>query len=55
MRASSVRPAASRSVSRTLPMPGVVARVLAEDRGIRCVVLDYDAMRGVDDVDSRLF
>ena len=31
------------------------ARVLAEDRGIRCVVLDYDAMRGVDDVDSRLF
>jgi hypothetical protein len=31
------------------------ARVLAEDRGIRCVVLDYDAMRGVDDPDSRLF
>ncbi|NKX93822.1 endonuclease NucS [Sanguibacter hominis ATCC BAA-789] len=31
------------------------ARVLAEDRGIRCVVLDYDAMRGFDDVDSRLF
>ena len=28
------------------------ARTLAEDRGIRCVVLDYDAMRGVvrDDV-----
>jgi endonuclease len=23
------------------------ARVLAEDRGIRCVVLDYDALRGV--------
>jgi RecB family endonuclease NucS len=23
------------------------ARVLAEDRGIRCVILDYDAMRGV--------
>jgi RecB family endonuclease NucS len=23
------------------------ARVLAEDRGIRCVVLDYEAMRGV--------
>jgi hypothetical protein len=21
--------------------------VLAEDRGIRCVVLDYDALRGV--------
>lgn len=31
------------------------ARVLATDRGIRCVVLDYDAMRGIDDVDSRLF
>ena len=24
------------------------ARTLAEDRGIRCVVLDYDAMRGID-------
>lgn len=31
------------------------ARVLAADRGIDCLVLDYDAMRGVDDVDSRLF
>jgi hypothetical protein len=31
------------------------ARVLAADRGIACVLLDYDAMRGVDDVDSRLF
>jgi hypothetical protein len=31
------------------------ARVLATDRDIRCVVLDYDAMRGLDDVDSRLF
>ena len=31
------------------------ARVLATDRGITCLVLDYDAMRGVDDVDSRLF
>lgn len=31
------------------------ARTLAEDRGIRCVSLDYDAMRGVDDADSRLF
>lgn len=31
------------------------ARTLAEDRGIRCVVLDYDAMRGVDDAESRLF
>jgi len=31
------------------------ARVLATDRGIECLVLDYDAMRGVDDVESRLF
>ena len=31
------------------------ARVLAEDRGIRCIVLDYDALRGVDDIESRLF
>ncbi len=31
------------------------ARTLAEDRGIECVVLDYDAMRGLDDVESRLF
>ncbi|GAA3288033.1 endonuclease NucS [Nesterenkonia halobia] len=31
------------------------ARTLAEDRGIRCVVLDYDEMRGLDDADSRLF
>jgi RecB family endonuclease NucS len=31
------------------------ARVLATDRDIRCVVLDYDAMRGLDDFESRLF
>ncbi len=31
------------------------ARTLAEDRGIRCVVLDYDALRGIDDTESRLF
>jgi len=31
------------------------ARVLATDRGIRCVILDYDAMRGVDDSGTRLF
>jgi RecB family endonuclease NucS len=31
------------------------ARTLAEDRGIRCLVLDYDAMRGLDDSASRLF
>ncbi len=31
------------------------ARVLAGDRGIECVVLDYDALRGLDDSGSRLF
>jgi RecB family endonuclease NucS len=31
------------------------ARVLAEDRGIRCVMLDYDAMRGLDNAEHRLF
>lgn len=31
------------------------AKVLAEDRGIACVLLDYEALRGVDDADARLF
>ncbi|QNA75415.1 endonuclease NucS [Streptomyces sp. So13.3] len=31
------------------------ARTLAEDRGIRCVVLDYDAMRGIEDDKLKLF
>ena len=31
------------------------ARVLAEDRGIRCVTVDYDALRGLDDPSHRLF
>ncbi|MBU6245295.1 MAG: endonuclease NucS [Actinomycetales bacterium] len=31
------------------------ARVLAQDRGIRCVVLDYAALRGQDDPGLRLF
>ncbi|QHC57186.1 endonuclease NucS [Rathayibacter sp. VKM Ac-2760] len=31
------------------------ARTLAQDRGIRCVVLDYESMRGVDDSHTRLF
>jgi endonuclease len=31
------------------------ARVLAGDRGIRCVVVDYDALRGIDDPSDRLF
>ena len=31
------------------------ARTLAEDRGIRCLVLDYDSMRGVEGGPARLF
>jgi RecB family endonuclease NucS len=31
------------------------ARTLAEDRGIRCVTLDYDALRGMDSDEFRLF
>jgi endonuclease len=31
------------------------ARTLAEDRGIECLVLDYAAMKGVDDNQLRLF
>ncbi|WP_028655153.1 MULTISPECIES: endonuclease NucS [unclassified Nocardioides] len=31
------------------------ARVLAEDRGITCAVVDYDALRGIDNVEDRLF
>ncbi len=31
------------------------ARTLATDRGIRCLLLDYDAMRGMDDGHHRLF
>ena len=31
------------------------ARTLAEDRGIRCVVLDYDALKGIDNSEHRLF
>ncbi|HEY5853489.1 MAG TPA: endonuclease NucS [Aldersonia sp.] len=31
------------------------ARTLAVDRGIRCVVLDYDALRGIESADLRLF
>jgi len=31
------------------------ARVLAEDRGIRCLILDYDALRGAEDGALRLF
>jgi RecB family endonuclease NucS len=31
------------------------ARVLAADRGIRCVTVDYDALRGAQSADLRLF
>jgi hypothetical protein len=31
------------------------ARTLATDRGIRCLLLDYDAMRGLETGHSRLF
>ena len=31
------------------------ARVLATDRGIACVLVDYDLLRGLDNVDDRLF
>jgi RecB family endonuclease NucS len=31
------------------------ARVLATDRGISCAVVDYDALRGMDNADDRLF
>ena len=31
------------------------ARTLAEDRGITCLVLDYEALRGIDNKESRLF
>ena len=31
------------------------ARVLATDRGITCALVDYDALRGLDDPSHRLF
>jgi RecB family endonuclease NucS len=31
------------------------SRVLATDRGIACAVVDYDALRGLDDPSHRLF
>ena len=31
------------------------ARTLAEDRGIACLVLDYDVLRGIDNAEDRLF
>ena len=35
------------------PLPQ--ARTLAVDRGIRCLILDYDKMRGMDSDEYRLF
>lgn len=48
---------------RLAPVRGVLAaqeikpqaRTLAGDRGIACAVIDYDALRGMDDPGSRLF
>jgi RecB family endonuclease NucS len=45
------------------PVEGVIAaqtiapqaRTLAEDRGMRCVILDYDELRGIDNKEDRLF
>ena len=31
------------------------ARVLASDRGITCATIDYDALRGMDNIEDRLF
>jgi endonuclease len=31
------------------------ARTLAQDRGIRCIIVDYEALRGTDDKEDRLF
>jgi endonuclease len=31
------------------------ARTLAQDRGITCITVDYDALRGMDKVEERLF
>jgi len=31
------------------------SRVLASDRGIECVVVDYDELRGIESTELRLF
>ena len=31
------------------------ARLLASDRGITCISVDYDTLRGMDNADERLF
>jgi hypothetical protein len=49
--------------ARLAPVGGILAaqaiapqaRTLAEDRGMRCVILDYDALRGIESTDLRLF
>ena len=64
--ASSSSPATSSCCGRDphlAPVQGVFAaqeikpqaRVLAEDRGIRCLVLDYDDMKGIESGIPRLF
>ena len=63
-RAADAVPGAARTATRCWPRCAGVfaaqeikpqARVLAEDRGIRCVVLDYDALRGVERDEMTLF
>ena len=44
--------------TRILPKAHLIkpqARTLAEDRGIECLVLDYDDMRGIEPTNPQLF
>lgn len=51
------------ALTRVAPVRGIFAaqeikpqaRVLATDRGIACALVDYDALRGLDDPNERLF
>jgi RecB family endonuclease NucS len=56
-RAAQPRPAARRPVRGIFAAQEIKpqARVLATDRGIACAVVDYDALRGLDDPSHRLF
>ena len=62
-RAADALPRAAQPRQLLAPVAGVFAaqqikpqaRTLADDRGIRCVTLDYDKMRGMDSDEFRLF
>ena len=56
-RAAQPRPEAARPVRGIFAAQEIKpqARVLATDRGIACAVVDYDALRGMDDPTARLF